>query len=246
MTYLLLLAFTFLPGFLVLLKKGPGKPGFKFILTFSGAYLLTLICGHLFPEIFEHSPNAHSLGTWVVVGLFGQMLLEGFTYGVEHGHMHAQHHFKNPASIVSGVSLLVALSIHALVEGTMLVPNLEVSGTWAGMGLLAAILVHKIPASIALASVMSESSGKFKVIVFLSLFALMSPIGLYLGNSLSHNEILSSEQLQVLYGLATGSLLYISMTIIFEARKDHGFRLKETLPALLGALLGITMVWVIG
>jgi zinc and cadmium transporter len=243
---ILLFLFALIPGLIVIQRKSLGKPQFKFLLTFSGAYLLTLICSHLLPEIFSHSPNPDAVGLWIVIGLFGQMILESFSLGVEHGHMHAHEHLKNSGSLFSGVTFLLALSLHALIEGTMLIQSMEMSNGWAGYGLLAGILVHKVPAAIALTMVMKTNSSKTKILVFLLVFSIMSPIGLFLGQSLNHEYLLSINHLQVLYGLASGSLLYISLTIIFEAREDHGFRFKETFPAILGALVALTMSWGMG
>lgn len=240
---ILLFLFSLLPGALVLFRKAPGKAGFRFLLTFSGAYLLTLICSHLLPDLFVHGEDPHHIGSWVVLGLFGQMLLEGFTKGVEHGHMHLHNDHGNAGSAFTGFSIIIALSVHALVEGSMLVQGFRMTNAVDGFGLLAGILVHKVPASIALAMILSQRMNPRVVFVLLLLFSSMSPLGLALGDSLHKREILSNEGLQILYGLASGSLLYISFTIIFEARKDHGFRLKETLPAILGALAAFTMNW---
>ncbi len=216
---------------------------FKFILTFSGAYLLTLICSHLLPDLFSRTGHNHEVGVWVVIGLFGQMVLEGFTKGVEHGHVHSNHNSKNNNGLIAGISIVLALSIHAVVEGTMLVQTIRITHDLEWYGLLGGILVHKVPASIALAMVLKSRLDFTRVALFLMIFSLMSPLGLYLGDYLHQENILSFDGLQILFGLATGSLLYISFTIIFEARKDHGFRLKETLPAILGALVAITMNW---
>ena len=239
---ILLFLFAFLPGMFMVSRETFTRTQFKFILTFSGAYLLTLICSHLLPDLFSAGSHNHDIGLWVVIGLFGQMVLEGFTKGVEHGHVHSNNS-NGSGGIVSGISIVLALSIHALVEGTMLIQTFRISNQFDGYGLMAGILVHKIPASIALAMVLKKRMSFTNVAIFLMVFSLMSPIGLYMGDYLHQVDILSLQGLQILFGLASGSLLYISFTIIFEARKDHGFRLKETLPAILGALVAITMNW---
>ena len=82
----------------------------KFLLVFSGAYLLSIGVFHLLPEIYEtHNPG---IGLWIMAGFFIQLILEVFSKGVEHGHGHIEL-FRD-----KGIPLAVmgSLFLHAFLE----------------------------------------------------------------------------------------------------------------------------------
>ena len=66
------------------------KTALKLLLSFSGAYLFGVTVIHLIPETFSSAD--HMAGAFVMLGFFIQLILEQFTSGVEHGHIHKPHH----------------------------------------------------------------------------------------------------------------------------------------------------------
>ena len=63
-----------------------GQAWLKPLLAFSGAYLFTLTVTHLLPEAWQLVPGqGPRVGYWVLAGFFGQVLLEVFSQGIEHG-----------------------------------------------------------------------------------------------------------------------------------------------------------------
>ena len=147
------------------------KAGLKLLLSFSGAYLFGVTVIHLIPETFSHAD--HLVGVFVMIGFFIQLILEQFTSGIEHGHIHTPSHSHK---ILSG-SIFVGLSVHAIMEGVPL--GLPFEDDASLTSLLFAIAIHKIPAAFALMAVLSYFKvKKLKAGLFIVLFSLMSPAGM--------------------------------------------------------------------
>ncbi len=100
--------------------------------------------------------------------------------------------------------------------------------------LLWAIVVHKIPISIILATFLSKSKFSNKTTIFtLVLFSLMSPLGSWSGEHIPFLIRYKSEITAVIIGV----LLHISTIILFESSKDHKFNLFKFLSILLGMIM---------
>ena len=196
-------------------------------LTFSGSYLFSITVVHILPELFEESESVTYSGVFVLVGFFLQHILEFFSNGVEHGHMHKaneKHHHTN--SFV--YSVVIALTVHSLLEGTVL-NNGDVDSIFMG------VVIHKAPAAFALTSVlMCHIKKRNLVLLFLLIFSLASPLGI-LGSYLFVHETLQP----VLLGIVAGSFLQISTTIVFENASEHKFNYKKLFVSLSGAVLAI-------
>ncbi len=210
----------------------------KILLAFSGAYLLALAVLHLLPDIYMHL--GHDAGKYILLGFLLQMLMEYFSKGVEHGHVHHsdQHSKRFPLGIY------VSLFLHSMIEGMPLSGNEEIlhhGHDHHTHALLTGISVHKIPEAIALAALLYHFyESKKRVLLLILLYAFATPLGLILSQtllvSLPEPEILYSKMLAV----AVGIFLHVSTTIIFEAEDQHRFNWKKTLAILLG--LGLVLL----
>ena len=136
MTYLLLIA-SVLFGVLVVLLLKPSKNTVRLLLAFSGAYLLSVAILHLLPEVYTNSSNYNILGICILIGVILQSVLESFSKGAEHGHIHIHTNGRTFPRL-----LFVSLCIHAFSEGLPIYHS--------GDNLLWAIIVHKIPIAIIL------------------------------------------------------------------------------------------------
>ncbi|MEM6771777.1 MAG: ZIP family metal transporter [Bacteroidota bacterium] len=206
------------------------------LLSFSGAYLLGIAAMELMPTIYAN-PEYHT-GIWVLAGFFVQLVLEGMSQGVEHGHVHAHKH----EGYAFALSVMVGLGLHALLEGIPLGAAVESAGEHHhhhhhehsdGGHLLMGIVLHKIPAAFALALLLRHSGyGKGFILTCLLTFAALSPIGALLGEVISIDPLWTNRVL----ALVVGSFLHISTTIIFEADGDlgHGISLKKFAVVVLG------------
>ncbi len=222
MSYILLIIAVLLGSLLVLFLK-PNNQLVRLLLAFSGAYLLSVTILHLLPEAYTHTNNVNKIGILILIGIIIQSVLESFSKGAEHGHIHA-----HSDSSKFPWLLFVSLCIHAFSEG------LPIHHT--GDNLLWAIIVHKIPIAIVLTTFFLQTNYSKKIIVlFLSLFALMSPLGVLVSDKVPffvecHTEITA---------LIIGVFLHISTIILFESSENHKFNFKKFTAILLGIVLTI-------
>jgi len=134
----------------------------KLLLAFSGAFLLSITVFELLPDVFAYTNK--KIGLFIMIGILLQIILEFFSKGAEHGHVHL-----NKSSRAFPWLLFFSLSIHAILEGFPLYDNTS---------LLYAIIIHKIPIAMILTSFFYASElPKGKILLFLALFALMTPLG---------------------------------------------------------------------
>lgn len=203
-------------------------------LVFAGSFLFAITIIHIIPELFALSERPQLIGIYVLVGFFIQRILEYFSRGVEHGHTH-QHGID---SSVTKISILAALSIHSLLEGSLLTHESPFHQQHESYSLLLGIILHKMPAAFALMVVLNKVRSKW---ILLLIFSLASPIGLILGSTLD----LAPGDLIILFALVCGSFLHISTTIFVETSPEHSFGLNKTVVSVVGAGLAIVVEYLI-
>ena len=222
MSYILLIVAVLVGSLLVLVLK-PNNTLVRLLLAFSGAYLLSVTILHLVPEVYTHTHDAKKIGILILVGIIIQSVLESFSKGAEHGHIHLHSNSSKFPWL-----LFISLCIHAFSEGLPI--------HHAGDNLLWAIIVHKIPIAIVLTTFLLQTTYKKKtIILFLSLFALMSPFGVLISDKVSFFNQYHTE----ITALIIGVFLHISTIILFESSENHKFNFKKFTAILLGVLLTI-------
>ncbi|PWG04306.1 ZIP family metal transporter [Polaribacter aquimarinus] len=222
MSYILLIASVFLGAFLVFILK-PKKSIVRLLLAFSGAYLLSVTILHLLPEVYQETTDYKKIGVFILIGIIIQSILESFSKGAEHGHIHIHSDGTKFPSL-----LFISLCFHAFSEG------LPIHNT--GDNLLWAIVVHKIPIAIVLTTFLIHSKYSKKIVfTFLVTFALMSPFGVLLGDRISFFTTYATEITSFIIGV----FLHISTIILFESTENHKFNLQKFIAILLGVLLTI-------
>lgn len=211
MVYILpILAVAFGFGFVAVFNPSTQK-NLRLLLAFSGAFLLSITVFELIPSIYDGN-NDKKIGLFIMLGILLQIFLEFFSKGAEHGHVHIYHN----EDIFPWV-LFISLSIHAILEGFPLNTN---------ENLLFGIIIHKIPIAIILTSFFFASSlSNFRTIIFLILFALMTPLGSFL----SGKTVFFTSYETEISALVVGILLHISTTILFESDKSHKFNIAKLL-----------------
>lgn len=226
----------FIPGFIILRLGKPLKLDLKYLLVFAGAFIFSITIVHLLPELFTAASNPQMVGLFVLLGFFMQIFLDFLTTGVEHGHLHKHEHHGG----FSPYMLMIGLCIHAVMDGSILVHSGDQATDEHGTGLLVGILLHKIPAAIALVTVLnSHLKNKKYIVVLLLIFSLSSPAGLMFSEVLSQNNLITQQGFIMIFAIVSGNLLHISTTIYFESSPDHTFHKKKIFISLLGALLAI-------
>jgi len=218
----------------------------KLILAFSGAYLFTLTVIHVLPDVLVEAPDPHAVGYYILAGFFLQLILEIFSQGIEHGHMH--HHEERTDAIP--YLLLFSLMVHSFLEGSILINGQnQVSGHHhAGTGnfyrVLAGIAIHHIPAAFALMSILVSRLQNFrKAFFYLGFFAIASPLGLWFSNYVLHEQVQTGNLYTILTGLVAGNFLHISTTILFETSPEHHFNRRKLMATLAGVMLSLLTDW---
>jgi zinc transporter ZupT len=211
----------------------------KILLAFSGAYLLALAVLHLLPEIYLHIPK--QAGLYILAGFILQMILDYFSRGVEHGHIHAVKSEKG--HFPWGVFL--SLFIHSLIEGLPLtgeVHHHDHAHGIQGEALFVGIMIHKIPEALALAALLKfYLQNNRRVVFYIIIYALATPLGIFLGSwSMSAGFEDTGVLFAKILAIAVGIFLHVSTTVIFEADESHRLSWKKALAIALG--LGIVLI----
>ncbi len=233
--YILIILGVLVSGSMVLFIRIPTKT-LKLLLAFSGAFLFSVCVMHLIPEIYSEADTM--TGVLILSGFILQVIIEFFSEGIEHGHIHHHGHKEKAFPI----TMMIALSIHSFLEG------MPLAGQFSGSehthhSLFLGILMHNIPISIALCTMLIQSGlGKYKAIFWLMIFALMTPLGAISGDLLG---AYMNENLEGLFkypmALVVGIFLHISTTILFESSENHRFNIIKILIILAGAGVGILL-----
>jgi zinc and cadmium transporter len=222
--YLLLLFLcAFLGGMAVFLFKGGNHKQLKLILSFSGAYLFGITVLHLIPDAYHGNDNM--VGVFILAGFIFQIVLEQFSEGIEHGHMHVNNNDK----VVFPLGIMSSLCLHGFLEGMPLAGGHQSQ-------LVFGIALHHIPAAFALGTVLlANHQSKNKTIFFIALFAIMAPAGYFFSDAISSGGIGNLQQyFNRIMGVVIGIFLHISTTILFEAGPDHKFNRRKLVAVLLG------------
>ncbi|MCU0428682.1 MAG: ZIP family metal transporter [Cytophagaceae bacterium] len=236
--FVVLFLITFAAGAALFLFPTFDKAKFKSVLSFSGAYLFAITVVHIFPEIFHENERYTAAAVFVLIGFFMQLALDFFSTGVEHGHIHLHHHDHH-----FPMSIFLALCVHSFLEGTLLVHPEHASQHEHSHGLMFGLLLHKIPESFALASVLVHHLGKKrKAMLALIAYALCSPLGVWVSEWMNTSGLIQSEYMYYLFATVAGNFLFISTTIFFEASpSDHSFKGNRLLIFMFGAATAVLL-----
>ena len=207
-------------GFLIVLIFKPKKStNLKLLLAFSGAFLLSITVFNFLPEVYQHNHDK-PIGLFIMAGILLQIVLEFFSKGAEHGHVHLD---KN--SMQFPWLLFISLSIHSVLEGVPIHAHEQ---------LLYGVIIHKLPVAIILSSFFVGSKiGNKKTFLFLALFAVMTPLGTYLSDTFTF----FTRYFYEISALVIGIFLHISTTILFESNEGHKFNLAKLSTIVLGIVI---------
>ena len=207
----------------------------KLPLVFGGSFLFAITIIHILPELFTVSEHPFRVGLFVLIGFFFQQFLETFSVGVEHGHIHKEKLHSKPARI----ALIIALMLHSILEGALLMHESPFHEQHESHSLLFGIIFHKVPAAFVLmALIRRDAAFRLPEFFILLLFSVASPIGLALSNSV---DTISAEHLTLLFALVSGSFLHISTTIFVETSPNHKLGPQKIAVSLFGAILAIAI-----
>ena len=218
MNYLLPLLSVLLGYAIALWLRPTAKKNLKLLLAFSGSFLLSLTVIHLLPEMYES--HNHKVGIFIMIGILFQIILEFFSKGAEHGHVHGHDKLTKMPWL-----LFFSLCLHALLEGFPVSHHHELA-----MG----IAIHHLPIAIILTTFfLNAELNKSALFFFMLSFAVMTPLGTLASDSFPILKDYYSEITAVVIGI----LFHISSTIIFESSEGHKFNIAKVTMIILGIAL---------
>lgn len=211
----------------------------RFLLAFSAAYLFTISVTHLLPECYEGT-NTKTVGLFILVGFFIQILLEYFSAGIEHGHIHAH---SDSCKKHLPLGMIAGLYLHSLLEGLPIYQSsnelMADSMLSTQQSLIFGITLHNIPIAIAFVTLLLEhQSNKLKTFLLLIGFALMAPLGCFISYVLNSFGVNNYEGfLKLSFGVVIGIFLHISTAIMFETGENHKYNLAKIMSMIAGVFL---------
>jgi zinc transporter ZupT len=218
MNYLLPLLSVIIGYIFALVIKPKDKTNLKLLLAFSGSFLLSITVIHLLPEVYETSN--HSIGIFIMLGILFQIILEFFSKGAEHGHVHGQKKMLHIPWL-----LFISLCIHAFLEGFPVSHHHD---------LAIGIAIHHFPIAIILTTFFVNATlNKKAIFLFMATFALMTPLGTIASNYLP----VLNDYYPEITAIVIGILFHISSTIIFETTEGHKFNIAKVSMIIFGIAL---------
>jgi len=218
MNYLLPLLSVLLGYFVALFLKPKSKTNLKLLLAFSGSFLLSLTVMHLLPEVYES--HDHNIGLFIMLGILFQIILEFFSKGAEHGHVHGHDKMYQIPWL-----LFISLCIHAFLEGFPVSHHHD---------LALGIAIHHFPIAIILTTFFINASlNRNAIFFFMITFAVMTPLGTVASDFIPQLNDYYTEITAVVIGI----LFHISSTIIFESSEGHKFNIARVSMIVIGIVL---------
>jgi zinc transporter ZupT len=218
MNYILPLLSVLVGYLIALLLKPKAKQNLKLLLAFSGSFLLSLTVMHLLPDVYESGNK--SVGVFIMCGILFQIILEFFSQGAEHGHVHGHDKLTQMPWL-----LFISLCIHALLEGFPVGRH---------HNLAYGIAIHHLPIAIILTTFfLNAQLNKVALFIFMITFAVMTPLGTLISDCF---PILNEYYTQIT-AVVIGILFHISSTIIFESSEGHKFNIAKVSMIILGIVL---------
>ena len=202
--------------FIASITKSKKKINTKLLLSFSGAFLLALTLFELLPEVYNHL-DTKLTGLYIMCGILLQIILELFSKGAEHGHVHIH---KNET--VFPWLLFISLCIHSFLEGFAIHEHND---------MVYGVLIHKIPIATLISMFLFQSNySKMQIGAFLIVFACMTP----LGTLISHTWEPIASYAHTINAIVIGIFFHIATTILFESGDGHKFNLSKVISIILG------------
>jgi zinc and cadmium transporter len=199
----------------------------RLLLAFSAAYLFALSIIHLLPEAFEFG-EVKQMGLFIVLGFTIQLVIDTFSAGIEHGHVHL-HSTECKSHLPMGI--VVGLFMHSFLEG---LPVYNISPSQVSSinhQLVIGLAMHNIPISLAFAGLLKEHEAKAsKRWLLLIAFSLMSPLGYLFSYVLQNYGLKNYEYFgHIAFAVVIGIFLHISTAILFESSEHHKYNRSKIL-----------------
>lgn len=214
LVYAMVAAGANLVGGLVITTASPkGRLTQRLLIGFGAGFMLAVAFLAMIPHAMEGSPDAAVavLAGYLLVHLTQHVLTRHFHFG-EETHSHEM------VGRWVGISALLGLLLHAFFDGVAIASGFGVSLELGGL-VFAAILLHKIPEGVTVASIMLASGNSatraIAAVLFLGLFTVLGVLLTAFLRPLEHHGL----------ALSAGVTIYVAASnLVPEVQKEHGFR----------------------
>lgn len=223
-----------LGGVLITLKKSWSRNALNAFMALGAGFLLAIALLDLLPESLKvSSTNAYYvLAGFLAVHLFQHVISTHFHFGEEthHGHQHG-----------SRIGIMIGMLTHTFFDGVAIASGFEVNVSLGALVFLA-VLLHKIPDGITIASITLASNGSRRKALFAAIYLGISTL---LGGIavLLLGEAVNSETLVgIALAFSAGVFLYVGATDLLpvvnatENRKNSLFVFLGIIVFLIGSL----------
>ena len=205
----------------------------RLFLAFSASYLFALTLIHMLPEVYA-GPVPKLAGLCIVFGFCLQLLLDSFSTGIEHGHIHTHTdhcHRKFPIGICLG------LMIHSFLEG-LPIYDMQNSSEPLHADLILGLGIHHVPITITFMILLKDHGLSFlKRMLWLTALSVMAPLGMSCGIYMHHLlQGYSALFSATAYAVLVGIFLHISTAILFESSEAHRYTPLKITVLLLGVI----------
>jgi len=199
------------------------------LLSFSAGVLLGAVFFHMLPEIGEML--GENLGWPILAGFLLIFVMERFVF------VHACEE-RDCDIHQMGIPAFLGISLHSLLDGLALGAGLMLPQL--GPVVLLAVIIHKMPDSISITSILlSAGWSRRKVAILSLLFSLTTPVGALLAYVFF--SALSPENVAIAIGISAGTFLAIATADILP--QVH--RIEERNPlTLVFLVLGLGVSWI--
>ena len=216
-----------LGGFLPLLRA-LSQRALALLLSFSAGVLLGAVFFHMLPETGRVLNDA--IGWPILAGFLLIFVMERFVF------VHACEEYDCDIHQM-GIPAFLGISLHSLLDGIALGAGLILPQL--GPVVLFAVIIHKIPDSMSISSILLAAGWHRRKIGWLNLlFSLTTPIGAIIAYLFFRS--LSAENIAVVIGISAGTFLAIATADILPL--IH--RIEQRNPMTLVFLaLGLTVSW---
>jgi zinc and cadmium transporter len=232
--------FGILIGGLIILKFSITDNNLRLLLSFGGAFILSITFLEIIPEIYENKSSSYA-GYFMLIGFMIQLFVDFLTKGADHGHRHEHNIVEkehNPLHFPT-LPLLIGVCIHSFFEA---LPLSDAFGSFeVKRALVIGIVIHNIPISFVLMGLFIHSRySKSKSFFLLFLFAIAAPLGILTSSQIgSFFQTNASLFYTITMSIVVGIFLHISTTVLFETSENHRFNFYKLFSIIIGIALAL-------
>jgi zinc transporter ZupT len=209
------------------------------LVALGAGFMLAAVCLDVLPKIIEQAHHDHRAVSiamiWVLSGYLFIQLIEHTL--APHFHFGEETHAETMRQSGVAFTAVAALSIHAFFDGVAIAAGL-LTNLRLGVLLFLAVLLHKIPEGLTVASIMysagrnARAAWRAAVVI-----ALMTFAGIMLA-------MFMQNHLAALLPLSAGVTLFVAASdLIPEVNRAGGWR--NTLPVFGGVILFLAVHWLL-